>query len=102
MRTMIVVAVCVLAGCALTENRSVVVQAEHLACRVDADCTYEALACSSCGEPVAMKFAQVLRAERDRICRRYRGPLVDCPPQRMPQCRSGRCSVPPEPWQSVD
>ena len=88
----------VLAGCAFTENRQVSVTPEHLECRTDDDCTLASLACATCGDPVAKKYSKGLRKERDRVCKRYRGPVFDCSPYQPPICKSGRCSASPEPW----
>lgn len=87
-------------GCAFTDNRGVPVLPEHLVCRTDADCIEVPLACSSCGEIVAKEFAPALVAERRRVCKRYRGPVVDCNPSPGVMCRSGTCVSAPFPWES--
>lgn len=89
-----------LSACVFTENRSVAVLPEHLVCRNDADCTEVPLACASCGDIVAREFAASLVAERRRICKRYRGPIVDCNPSPGVMCRSGTCVSKPYSWQS--
>lgn len=81
----------VLAGCAFTDSRSVVLSPGHLACEADADCTEVAIACSSCGSAVATLHAPLIAAERQRMCRHYRGPVVDCPPSRGVVCRARQC-----------
>lgn len=81
----------VLAGCAFTDNRSVVLSPEHLACETDADCTEVDIACSSCGSAVASRHAPLIAAERQRMCRHYRGPVVDCPPSSDAVCRARQC-----------
>ena len=88
-----IVATLALAGCSFTENRHVQANERHLVCSADADCTYAALACSTCGDPVAKKYAAELQAKSVRICMRYRGPVVDCPPYIPPACKAGHCSV---------
>jgi hypothetical protein len=88
-----------LAGCAFTENRSVEVLPEHLQCQTDADCTEVPLACLSCGDVVAKKFASQLSAERSLLCRRYRGPIADCNPSPGVICKSGQCVGAPYIWE---
>lgn len=86
-----------LGSCTFTDNRQVELRPEHLVCSVDDDCTYAVLACSSCGTAVAKLHAQDLIAETERICRGYRGPVVDCIALAPPQCNAGICSAPPGP-----
>lgn len=81
----------VLAGCAFTDNRSVVLMPGHLACEADADCTEVAIACSSCGSAVTTRHAPLIAAERQRMCRHYRGPVLDCPPSSGAVCRARQC-----------
>ena len=83
------------AGCAFTENRSVSVLPEHLVCQTDSDCTEVLLSCSSCGEVVAKQFAPILVAQRRQLCKRYRGPVVDCNPPPGVMCRAGMCVYAP-------
>jgi hypothetical protein len=85
-------------GCTFSDNRRVRTEPMHLACATDDDCTYAHLSCSSCGDPVAKRFAARLDDERQRLCKWYRGPVVDCLPMNPPKCKIDRCSVTPELW----
>ena len=88
------------AACSFTENRSVRVMPHHLQCVTDADCTEVPLACSSCGDIVARRFVDSLLQERERLCRRYRGPVVDCSPSNGSVCEKGMCVAARYSWQS--
>ena len=84
-----------LTACALRENRSVLVPPEALACETVADCTFGKFSCSACPTPVNARFVAPLEAERSRLCRRYEGPVVDCPVASdegpFLACHDGRC-----------
>lgn len=80
-----------LGACAFTSIKYVVPQPEHLSCSVDSDCTSAKLSCSTCGDPVAKQFAFELSTKAQRICRNYRGPVVDCPPAGSPACQQNKC-----------
>ena len=97
----VLLAVFALAGCALKENLHVEVPGEALACETVADCTVEHLACADCGTPIARRFALQYRAERDRLCRRYEGPVYDCPEAAPLRCQEHRC-VQRFDWQMPD
>jgi hypothetical protein len=75
------------------ENQRVVPTDAQLHCDTDADCDVANLACATCGEPVAKAFAETLRAETERRCRDYTGPMVKCAAPRAPVCNAHRCAM---------
>lgn len=80
-----------LGACAPTSFKHVVPEPEHLSCVVDSDCTLAKLSCSTCGDPVAKRFALELSTKAQHICRNYRGPVVDCPPSGSSACQQNKC-----------
>jgi hypothetical protein len=84
--------VVLLSACTLTTNKHVTLQPQHLTCSVDSDCTLARLSCSKCGDPVVKTFAAELEAQTRHICRNYRGPVVDCPPNGSSACQQGQCA----------
>jgi hypothetical protein len=84
-----------ISSCAFSDNRAVSLLPEHLQCEYDTECTEAVLACSSCGEAIAKRSAETLVVERQRLCRYYRGPVVDCLPSGGAVCASGRCALAP-------
>lgn len=82
-----------LTSCAFTDNRYVNLEPEHRSCAVDTDCALASLSCSSCGEPVAKRFSIDLQAKAHHICRKYRGPVVDCPPLGVLVCQNNQCAL---------
>jgi hypothetical protein len=85
-------------SCTFTVNKQVELLPEHLACERDEDCVYARTECSSCGTSVSKQHAEALSAAAVRMCKRYRGDIVECLPQNPPRCEAGKCSVTPEPW----
>lgn len=91
--------VCVaISGCSFTENRTVGVRPDQFACTVSSDCAFAHLRCNSCGSYVAKEHAAILSAQQRDLCRRYRGPIVDCPPLADAICRDGVCVTEFEQW----
>jgi hypothetical protein len=87
-----------LTACATYTNHSISVEPAHLVCRSDEDCTRMRGSCSDCGIAVAAEFESLYREQLARLCKRYRGPVVDCPGNPALACEEGRCSYAPEPW----
>jgi len=76
-----------------TENQRVVPTDAQLRCDTDADCVVANLACATCGDVVAKAFAEPLRAEAERRCAGYTGPVVECAAPRAPVCSEHRCAL---------
>ena len=80
-----------ISGCSFTEDRMLAVRPEQFACTVSSDCAFAHLGCNSCGSYVAKEHAAILSAQQRDLCRRYRGPIVDCRPLEDAVCRDGFC-----------
>jgi hypothetical protein len=76
-----------------TQNHRVEPTDAQLHCETDADCDVANLACATCGDPVAKAFAEQLRAETERRCADYTGPMIKCAAPRAPVCNAHRCAM---------
>ena len=75
------------------ENHRVTPTDAQLYCDTDEDCDVANLACATCGDVVAKAFAEQLRAETERRCANYTGPMIKCAAPRAPVCNAHRCAM---------
>jgi hypothetical protein len=94
-RVALTVLIVMLGACAHagTGNQRVEPTDAQLRCDTDDDCTVANLACATCGDVVAKAFAEELRAETERRCADYTGPMIKCAAPRAPVCNAHRCAM---------
>lgn len=94
-RVWMILALALLAPCAHADTRNHRVEPTdaQLHCDTDADCDVANLACATCGDIVAKAYAETLRAETERRCADYTGPMIKCAAPRAPVCNAHRCAM---------